>query len=196
MADERRTTRFEPVTGPPEPRRPVRDSYREAPPETAVLREPPPRRRPVAPPDPSRRFAAATLWAGSVATALVTGLLAIVGILVARGLLGVDVLAPKGDGVWGNANTLTYALTSAACALGATALLQLLLATTPNAIRFFSWIMVLLTAIAVVLPLSLSVSPEAKAFTAVLNLVIGVVIVLLLRGVVGSARRKWAESGR
>jgi hypothetical protein len=39
------------------------------------------------------------LWSGGVATA---ALLALVGILVARGLLDVAVLAPKGDGLWGD----------------------------------------------------------------------------------------------
>ncbi|MFI9012089.1 DUF6069 family protein [Actinosynnema sp. NPDC053489] len=129
------------------------------------------------------------MWAGGAATALVAGLLAVVGILVARGLLGVAVLAPKGEGAWGNANTLTYSLVSAACALAATGLVQVLLATTPSATRFFGWIMVLLTLIAVVLPLSLDVSTEAKVFTAVLNLVIGLAITLLLRGVAANALR-------
>ncbi|QFZ24342.1 hypothetical protein EKG83_18850 [Saccharothrix syringae] len=136
-----------------------------------------------------RRFDAARLWAGGAATALVAGLLAVVGILVARGLLGVAVLAPKGEGAWGNANTLTYALVSAACALLATGMAQLLLATTPSATRFFGWIMALLTAIAVVLPLSLDVSTEGKVFTAVLNLLIGVAITVLVRGVAVGARR-------
>lgn len=136
-------------------------------------------------------FHTGRLWTGGAATALVAGLLAVVGILVARGLLDIAVLAPKGEGAWGNANTLTYALVSAVCAFAATGLVQLLLTTTPRAVRFFTWIMVLLTAIAVVLPLSLDVATESRVFTAVLNAAIGFSITALLSGVVGSARRRW-----
>ncbi len=68
-------------------------------------------------------------------------------------------LAPKGDGLWGNAKTTTYALATAGTALVATALLQLLAVTTPSFSRFFTWIVLLLTAIASVLPLTLDVPP-------------------------------------
>jgi hypothetical protein len=57
---------------------------------------------------------AARLWSGGVATAVVATLIAVAGILLSRGVLVVPVLSPKGEGVWGNANTLTYALVSGA----------------------------------------------------------------------------------
>lgn len=132
------------------------------------------------------------LWSGGVATALVAALIAVVGILLCRGVLDVPVLSPKGEGVWGNANTMTYALVSAGVALGATALLQLLSMTTPRFTTFFSWIMLLLTAIAVVVPLSLPVAWEHKLATAVINLVIGIAIVSILNGV---ARAAWRRPG-
>ncbi|MEU5695651.1 DUF6069 family protein [Actinosynnema sp. NPDC020468] len=165
----------------------------ETPEETSVLPqqgewEPQPRRV-----RPERRYDTAKLWAGGAATALVAGLVAVVGILFARGLLGIAVLAPKGEGAWGNANTLTYALVTAACALAATGLVQLLLATTPNATRFFTWIMVLLTAIAVVLPLSLTVEVESRVFTAILNALIGLAITGLVVGVASNARLRWTD---
>ncbi|MBP2328615.1 hypothetical protein JOF56_009000 [Kibdelosporangium banguiense] len=142
-------------------------------------------------PDSTRSFDIDRLWAGGGATAVVAALLAVVGILIARGLLDVAVLAPKGEGAWGNANTLTYSLVSAGCALVAAGLMHLLLVTTPNATRFFGSIMVLLTLVAVVLPLSLDVRLESRIFTAVLNFLIGLTITLLLLGVAASARRKW-----
>ena len=119
---------------------------------------------------------AGRLWAGAAATALVAGLIAVVGILIARGIVHVDVLAPKGEGVWGNANTVTYALVSAAAALAATGLLHLLLLTTPRATVFFTWIMVLLTLIAVVLPLSLPVDLASRLTTGLINLAIGLAV--------------------
>ncbi|MFL6125175.1 DUF6069 family protein [Actinophytocola sp.] len=140
-------------------------------------------------PEPRHRYDAGRLWAGGVATAIVAALVAILGILVARGILDVAVLAPKGEGVWGNASTVTYALVAAACALLATGLLQLLLVSTPRAGQFFGWIMVLLTLIAVVMPLSLSVDRASTIFTGILNLLIGLVITLLLNSVVTSAAR-------
>jgi hypothetical protein len=157
-------------------------------PETAVL--PAVRADVSAGKPPVDGFHTGLLWTGGAATALVAGLLSVVGILVARGLFDIAVLAPKGEGTWGNANTLTYALASAVCAFAATGLVQLLLNTTPRAVRFFTWVMVLSTAIAVVLPLSLDVAIESRVFTAVLNATIGVSITMLLSGVVGSARRR------
>lgn len=55
----------------------------------------------------------------------------------------------------------------------ATALLQVLLHTTPRATSFFQWIMLLIVVIAVVLLLSLGASLDTRIATAVLNLVIG-----------------------
>lgn len=132
---------------------------------------------------------AARLWSGGVATAVVAALIAVVGILLCRGVLDVAVLAPKGEGVWGNANTVTYALVSAGVALAATGLMQLLSVTTPRFQTFFSWIMVLLTAIAVVVPLSLQVDWAPKLSTAAINLVIGIAITAILNGVAHSAYR-------
>jgi hypothetical protein len=133
------------------------------------------------------------LWSGGVATAVVAALLALVGILLARGLLDVPVLAPKGEGVWGDADTVTYALVAAAVALAATALMQLLAATTPRFGTFFTWIMVLLTVIAVVVPLSLDVAWSTKLATGLINLVIGIVITFILNGVAHSAYRRSAR---
>ncbi|HWM02069.1 MAG TPA: DUF6069 family protein [Actinophytocola sp.] len=133
---------------------------------------------------------AGRLWSGGAATAVVAGLLAVVGILFARGVLDVPVLSPEGEGVWGDANTVTYALVSAAVALAATGLMQLLGTTTPQFPTFFTWIMVLLTAIAVVVPLSLPVPWEHKLATAVVNLVIGIAITSIINGVARSAYQR------
>ncbi|MEV8438753.1 DUF6069 family protein [Actinosynnema sp. NPDC051121] len=120
------------------------------------------------------------MWTGRASTALTAGLLAIVGILVARGLLDIAVLAPKGGSTWGN----VYALASAVCAFAAIGLVRLLLTTTPRATPFCAWIMVLSTAIAVALPLSLDVATESCVFTALPNAAIGLSITVLLVGVV------------
>jgi hypothetical protein len=142
-------------------------------------------------PQPSHgKLDPARLWSGGVATAVVAALIAVVGILLCRGVLDVPVLSPEGEGTWGNANTVTYALVSAAVALAATGLMQLLSVTTPRFLTFFTWIMMLLTAIAVVVPLALPVEWTSKLATAVINLVIGIAIVAILNGVARAAWRR------
>lgn len=133
------------------------------------------------------RVVASRLWAGGCATALVAALAAIVAVLIARGLFDVPVLAPKGEGTWGGIGTVAYAVGAAVAALGATALLHLLLISTPRAKSFFVTIMLLVTAIAVVIPLGLSAKLDARLATAAGNLLIGVVITATLSGVAGAA---------
>jgi hypothetical protein len=129
------------------------------------------------------------LWAGGAATAVIAALVAVAGILIARGLCHVAVLAPKSDGIWGNANTVTYALLAAAAALLATGLAHLLSVTTPAPNQFFGWTMSLLTLIAVVLPLTIGADLGSRVATAIINLAIGVEITLLVHVTATSARR-------
>jgi hypothetical protein len=145
---------------------------------------------PAGPGRPGPSVNAGRLWAGGGATAIVAALVAIVGILIARGIVGVAILSPKGAGAWGNASTPTYAILSAVVALLATGLLHVLLLTAPRATLFFAWIMVLVTAIGVVLPLGLLHHNDNRIATSALNLVIGLVITLLLVGVGHSATRR------
>jgi hypothetical protein len=141
-------------------------------------------------PPAAARLDAGRLWAGGLATALVAALVAVAGIVVTRGLLHVPVLAPTGDGMWGNANTLTYALYSGAAALVATALLQVLVLTTPRYGRFFMWIMALATAIATALPLGLAMDLTSRIATSLINLVIGIAITTTLNAVGRTAIRR------
>jgi Na+/phosphate symporter len=138
---------------------------------------------------PGSRVDAGRLWAGGLATALVAALIAAVGILIARGIFDVPVLAPEGDGVWGDASTAWYAAAAAICALLATALMHLLLTFTPRSILFFGWVMFLATTLAVLAPFSTGASTAAKVATGLINLVLGVAIGSLVTGTARSARR-------
>jgi Family of unknown function (DUF6069) len=131
---------------------------------------------------------AGRLWAGGVATAVVAALAAVVGLLIARGVFHVTVVEPKGEGAWGDASTAEYALASAAVALAATALMQLLSLAVPVPWQFFQWIMGLVTLIGVVLPLTLNVALGAKVATALINLALGIIITVLVSSVAASAR--------
>lgn len=137
----------------------------------------------------TRTVDAGRLWSGGLATAVVAALVAVTGIVVTRGLFHIPILAPKGDGVWGDANTLTYALCAGAAALVATGLLQLLALTTPRYARFFTWIMGLLTVIAATLPLGLVTALSSRIATAVLNLVLGIAITTTLNAIARTAIR-------
>src|SRR4029077_8552091 len=105
-------------------------------------------------PRPTRRVDARPLWSGGVATAVVAALIALVGILVARWLFNISFLSPRRAGAWGDASTAGYVFASIGCALVATALMHLLLLTTPYPRVFFGWIIGLATLIAVVFPFS------------------------------------------
>ncbi len=74
---------------------------------------------------------AGRLWTGGVATAIVAALIAILGVLLARGVLGVPLLAPDEAGAFGDSSTLMLALLAALAALLATGLMHVLLLTTP-----------------------------------------------------------------
>ena len=130
-----------------------------------------------------RRIDEKMLWSGGVATAVVAGLIALVGILVCRWLFKIPILSPQRDGAWGDASTVGYVFASAAIALFATAIMHLLLLTTPRPQVFFGWILGLATIVAVVFPFSTTAPVSQKAATALVNLVLGFAIGSLISGV-------------
>jgi hypothetical protein len=137
----------------------------------------------------------AQFWAGAVATAVVAALIALVGILICRWTLNIPILAPAGDGAWGNAHTAEYALVAALIAIIAAGLLYLLVLGTPQPNMFFDWITGLATLAAVVYPFSTSAALDQKAATAIVNLVLGIAIISLLSAVAARAIRRPVPSG-
>jgi hypothetical protein len=133
---------------------------------------------------------AGQLWAGGAATAVVAALIAVVGILICRWLFNIPLLAPRQDGAWGDASTGWYAVSAAAAALVATALMYLLAVATPRPGAFFSWIIGLITVIAVVFPFSTTAPLSTKLATAAVNLVLGVAIGSLVTSVAARAMRR------
>jgi hypothetical protein len=108
------------------------------------------------------------LWTGGVATAVVAALVAVVGVLIARGLLDVPVLAPTG-------------------------LMHLLLLFIPRPWQFFTWIMSLVTLAALLAPFATDAEIATKVATAAIFLAIGVAIGSLVSGVASSAVRLGGE---
>ena len=136
------------------------------------------------------------LWAGGAASAVVAGLVALVGVLVSRWLFKVALLAPSQDGAFGNVHTADLVLVAVAGALVATGLVQLLMLGTLRPLLFFGWIVALVTAIMVAFPFSTTAALDAKIATAVVNLAIGVTIGTLVGGVAArSVPRRRLTSG-
>lgn len=123
------------------------------------------------------------LWAGGFATAAVAALIAWLGTLVCRALLDIEVAESAAAVEVTDTFVANYALTAAAFAIGATALAHLLVLTTPTPRAFFSWIVGLLTAGAVVLPFTRGDDLAAQVCAAVINLLIGAAIGSLLASV-------------
>jgi hypothetical protein len=108
-----------------------------------------------------------------------------VGILIARGLFEVPVLAPTEEGTLGNASTFRLAAFAALAAL----LLHLLLLSTPQPRRFFTWIITLATIAAALAPFLTGADLDEKVATSAITLAVGVAIGSLLSGVARSAVR-------
>jgi len=129
------------------------------------------------------------LWSGGVATAVVAGLIALVGVLICRWLFNIPILAPKRYGAYGDAHTTTLVLIAAAAALAATLLAHLLLLSTPRPMVFFGWIVGLVTVIVVVFPFRTGAPLSHEVATAALYLIIGIAIGTLISGVGERATR-------
>ena len=129
------------------------------------------------------------LWAGGLATAVVAALIALVGLLIVRAVLRIALLAPNEAGAFGDGDTAVLCVVAAAAALAATGLAHLLLLATPRPLSYFGWIVGLLTAIAVVLPLLAGGSLAIAVAQSVIHLVIGLAIGSLVAGAARSAVR-------
>jgi hypothetical protein len=124
-----------------------------------------------------------------VATAVVAALVVVAGVFIARGILGIPVLAPTAAGSLGSATTVVYAVVAAAGALLATGLLHILLLATPRPLSFFTWFTALAVVVLVAAPFSQPAPLASKVFTAIINLVAGVAVISLLSGVARTAVR-------
>ena len=133
------------------------------------------------------------LWAGGGATAVVAAGIGVVGVLLIRGLLGIPILSAKGQLV--DQAMAVVPISAALAALVATALLHLLLLTTPRPTAFFGAICAIVVAILVLQVFLVGGTTEQQVATSVLYVVIGVGISCLLSGVARTAVRYFARSG-
>ena len=144
----------------------------------------------------TRQINIGRLWAGGLATAVVTALIVVVGVLVARQLLGTPALSSSSSGRYANGTITTYALLAAAAALLATAVMNLLLLAVPQPARFFSWIAGLVTVAAAILPFTMAGANGTKVASALINLLVGVAILALISSIAaGCVRRSDLRTG-
>lgn len=146
--------------------------------------------RPMGRPNRQPGFNARPLWTGGVATALVAALVALVGVVVVRGVFGIPVLGPSEYGALGNVSTVYLCLFAALAALVATALMHALLLSTPRPTTFFGWIVALVTAVVAVQPFTTVAGLPTQIASAVINALIGLAIGTLIGGVAVSAARR------
>ncbi len=146
------------------------------------------RRMPVTP-GSERRVDARKLWAGGMATAVVAALVAFVGLLIARGIFKVPVLAPTDAGLVGNPNTVGLCTMAALAALVGTALKHLLLLSTPRPDTFFTAIAGLATLAVALEPFTTGSDLSVKVATMLVYLATGVAIIMSLNNVAGNALR-------
>lgn len=134
---------------------------------------------------PKLSIDAGRLWAGGAATAVVAALVAVVGVVIFEGILDIDMVEPRFLIDVSDTFAVNYAITAALAALVATGLAHILVFSTPRPRAFYSWIIALVTAVAVALPFSQNADTDAQISTAVVNLVLGICIMTLIASVVG-----------
>jgi hypothetical protein len=105
---------------------------------------------------------------------------AVVGFLIARGILDIHVLTPRGEDRLFDSAMVWFAIASAVATLGATAIAHILIIAVPEPIRFFSWIVGVATIIAALLPFLGDAQLPAKIATAAIALAVGVAILALV----------------
>ena len=138
---------------------------------------------------------AGKLWAGGVATGCVAALVAVVGVLICSGLLGVRLVRPALLLNITGRFALDYALTAFILTIVATALAHVLLLSTPRPLMFFSWIIVLSTVAGVAAPFAIGSHVPSQVATACINVALGICVLSLLRSVMARTVRLGSAHG-
>jgi hypothetical protein len=122
------------------------------------------------------------LWAGGAATAVVAALVSLVGLLVAR-VFDIETLRPLQGGSTFETPAARYAVAAVIGALAATALMHLLILSTPRPQSFFTWILLLVTAVGGLVPFLRSAPLESQVAVALINVAVGICIGSLVSAV-------------
>lgn len=115
-------------------------------------------------------------WVGAVLTSTVAALAGVIGLVIAQGLLRVDLSSSGGA----NLHIGTYAALVGLLTMLAAGLFAGLIAIAPRPTVYFGAITGLVTALAVLLPFTGAASPTAHVALGAINLVVGVLIMTLV----------------
>jgi hypothetical protein len=138
-----------------------------------------------------RSVDARSLWIGGVATALVAALVAVVGVLVVRGVLSIPVIAPANtEGAIDYVGAVWVAGFAILGGLVATAIAHVLLLYAPRPLAFLGWIIGLVALAFAIWPFTVDVKTNVRIANAVLYLVIGIAIGIQLTGTANQAARR------
>jgi hypothetical protein len=128
------------------------------------------------------------LWAGGAATAIVAALVSQVGLLVAR-VFDIETLRPlAGDSAF-ETPAARFAAAAAIGALAATALMHVLILSTPRPQSFFTWIVLLATAVSALVPFLRSAPLNSQVATSLIDVAIGICIGSLVSAVAARSMR-------
>jgi len=131
-----------------------------------------------------------SLWTGGAATAVVAALVAVVGVLIVRGVFDIPVIVPGyTDGVIDYVGAIWLAAFAVVSSLLATALAHVLLLLAPRPMAYFAWIVGLVTLAFVVWPYTVRVGAAVQFANAVLYLAIGTAIGMLVSFAADQATR-------
>jgi hypothetical protein len=131
----------------------------------------------------------ALYWSGVAATAVVAAVTAIVGVIIAEGILDRDLVPPLLNVLALDGHIARYACAAAVAAVLAGGLLHLLILAAPHPDAFFTWIAALVTLACALLPFTLTDNVGDALMTGVLNAAIGVSITSLLPAVAVRTRQ-------
>ena len=135
------------------------------------------------------------LWAGGVATALVAAGIAFVGVLIINSIFEVGIQTAGRSGALVDDASTVIPVAAAIAALASTALLHLLLLTTPRPASFFSAIAVLVIVVLILQVFLAEGSIAAHIATGILYAAIGIAIVSMLSGVSATSVRPAQRGG-
>lgn len=145
------------------------------------------------------RVDAIRLWAGGVAVAFVAAGIVVIGLLLAH-ILSVNVVINTGGGALLDVNTGWYAIVAAVASLVATGLMYLLLVSdAPRPELLFTAVMGIVTALAVLVPFTSTLSVQSEVTIAAINLAVGLAVIVLISGIgkaVAHQQRTGAGAGQ
>jgi uncharacterized membrane protein YhaH (DUF805 family) len=125
------------------------------------------------------RIDQARYWVGAAMTAVVTALLGVIGLIIAHDIVHAPVQLGSGAAAT-PVPAATYGLVAAAIVFAAAAVYNALLHICPRPTVYYSWLISVLTLLAVLLPFTTTAALTSHIVFAATNLMVGLSVLLLV----------------